>query len=113
MNVAVRSTLDPKFVRGEHGDRAAADLAARLVELVPTVAHDYGGHPARLLGDGVMVYFPEPAQAAVARLELVQRIPDQGLPRARIGIKSGPVVFQHGDDFGRTVNMEVRITDYA
>ena len=29
----------------ERGDRAAADLAAWLVELVSTVAHQYGGHP--------------------------------------------------------------------
>jgi adenylate cyclase len=77
------------------------------------VAHDYGGHPVKLLGDGVRLHFPEPAQAVVAGLKLVQRIPDQGLPRARIGINSGPVVFQHGDDFGRTVNVAARITDYA
>ena len=36
----------------ERGDRAAADLAARLVELVSTVAHHYGGHSVKLLGDG-------------------------------------------------------------
>jgi class 3 adenylate cyclase len=63
--------------------------------------------------DGVMLYLPEPAQAVVTGLELVQRIPDQGLPCARIGINSGPVVFQHGDDFGRTVNVAARITDHA
>jgi hypothetical protein len=40
------------------------------------VAHDYGGHPVKLLGDGVMLHFPEPAQAVVAGLGLVQRIPD-------------------------------------
>jgi adenylate cyclase len=47
----------------ERGDRAAADLAARLVELVATVAHQYGGHLVKLLGDGVMFYFPDPAPA--------------------------------------------------
>jgi adenylate cyclase len=97
----------------ERGDRAAADLAARLVELVSTVAHQYGGHLVKLLGDGVMFYFPDPAQAVLAGLELVERIPDQGLPRARMGVNSGPVVFQDGDYFGRTVNVAARITDYA
>jgi adenylate cyclase len=97
----------------ERGDRAAADLAARLVELVSTVAHQYGGHPVKLLGDGVMFYFPDPAQAVLAGLVLVERIPDQGLPRARMGVNSGPVVFQDGDYFGRTVNVAARITDYA
>jgi adenylate cyclase len=97
----------------ERGDRAAADLASRLVELVSMVAHQFGGHPVKLLGDGVMFYFPDPAQAVVAGLDLVQRLPDQGLPRVRMGVNSGPVVFQDGDYFGRTVNVAARITDYA
>jgi adenylate cyclase len=97
----------------ERGDLAAADLAARLVELVSAAAHQHGGHPVKLLGDGVMFYFPDPAQAVLAGLELVQRIPGQGLPRARMGVNSGPVVFQDGDYFGRTVNVAARITDYA
>jgi class 3 adenylate cyclase len=36
-----------------------------------------------------------------------------GLPPARVGITSGPVVFRDGDYFGRAVNMASRITDYA
>jgi adenylate cyclase len=46
-------------------------------------------------------------------LELVDRLPRAGLPPARVGLHSGPVVFQHGDYFGRTVNIAARITDYA
>jgi adenylate cyclase len=46
-------------------------------------------------------------------LELVERVPQLGLPRARMGMDSGPVVFQNGDYFGRTVNVAARITDYA
>jgi adenylate cyclase len=30
-----------------------------------------------------------------------------------MGVNSGPVVFQDGDYFGRTVNVAARITDYA
>ena len=36
-----------------------------------------------------------------------------GLPQARVGLHSGPAVFQQGDYFGRTVNIAARITDYA
>jgi adenylate cyclase len=93
----------------ERGDRAAAELAARLVEIV----HTYGGRPVKLLGDGVMFHFPDPAQGVMCGLELVDRIPQAGLPRARVGLHSGPVVFQDGDYFGRTVNVAARITDYA
>jgi adenylate cyclase len=97
----------------EHGDRAAAGLAARLVEIVHELAHRHGGRPVKLLGDGVMFHFPEPAQAVRCGLELVDRIPRVGLPQARVGLHSGPVVFQDGDYFGRTVNIAARITDYA
>ena len=37
----------------ERGDRAAAELAARLVEIVHELAHRHGGRPVKLLGDGV------------------------------------------------------------
>jgi len=37
----------------------------------------------------------------------------EGLPPARVGIHAGPVVFQEGDYFGRTVNISARIADYA
>jgi adenylate cyclase len=97
----------------ERGDRAAAELAARLVEIVHELAHRRGGRPVKLLGDGVMLHFPDPVQAVRCGLELVDRLPRVGLPRARVGLHTGPVVFQHGDYFGRTVNIAARITDYA
>jgi adenylate cyclase len=67
----------------------------------------------KLLGDGVMFHFPDPAQGVRCGLELVDRLPRVGLPLARVGLHSGPVVFQNGDYFGRTVNVAARITDYA
>jgi adenylate cyclase len=88
-------------------------LAGRLVEIVHEFAHRRGGRVVKLLGDGVMFHFPEPAQAVCCGLELVDRIPEVGLPRARVGLHAGPVVFQHGDYFGRTVNIAARITDHA
>jgi adenylate cyclase len=97
----------------ERGDRVAAELAARLVEIVHEFAHRRGGRPVKLLGDGVMFHFPEPAQGVWCGLEMVDRLPRVGLPRARMGMDSGPVVFQDGDYFGRTVNIAARITDYA
>ena len=97
----------------ERGDRAAAELAGRLVEMVHEFAHRHGGRPVKLLGDGVMFHFPEPGQAVRCGLELADRIPRVGLPQARVGLHSGPVVFQDGDYFGGTVNIAARITDYA
>jgi adenylate cyclase len=84
-----------------------------LVEVVHELAHRHGGRPVKLLGDGVMFHFPDPAPAVLCGLELVDRLPRVGLPRARVGLHTGPVVFQDGDYFGRTVNVAARITDYA
>ena len=97
----------------ERGDRAAAELAGRLVEMVHEFAHRRGGRAVKLLGDGVMFHFPEPGQAVRCGLELVDRIPRVGLPQARVGLHSGPVVCQDGDYFGGTVNIAARITDHA
>lgn len=38
---------------------------------------------------------------------------EEHLPPARMGIDAGPVVFQEGDYFGRTVNIAARLADYA
>jgi adenylate cyclase len=97
----------------ERGDRAAAELAGRLTEIVYELAQRHGGRPVKLLGDGVMFHFPDPPEGVRCGLELVERIPAAGLPRARVGLHSGPVVFQNGDYFGRTVNIAARISDHA
>jgi adenylate cyclase len=97
----------------ERGDEAAADLAARLAGLVRRSALEHGGTPVKWLGDGVMFYFREPAGAVLAAVELVETVGSHGLPPAHVGIHAGPVVFQEGDYFGRTVNLAARIAEYA
>jgi adenylate cyclase len=97
----------------ERGDAAAAELAARLAGLVRRSALGHGGTPVKWLGDGVMFYFREPAAAVLAAVEMVAVVGRQGLPPAHVGIHAGPVVFQDGDYFGRTVNLAARIGEYA
>jgi adenylate cyclase len=97
----------------ERGDQAAAEVATRLATLVRRSAQEHGGTPVKWLGDGVMFYFREPAAAVLAALEMVEAVGRQGLPPAHVGIHAGPVVFQDGDYFGRTVNLAARIGDYA
>jgi adenylate cyclase len=97
----------------ERGDEAAADLAARLARLVRRSSQEHGGTPVKWLGDGVMFYFREPADAVLAAVELVEVVGRHGLPPAHVGVHAGPVVFQEGDYFGRTVNLAARIAAYA
>jgi class 3 adenylate cyclase len=97
----------------EHGDEAAADVAARLATLVRRSSQEHGGQPVKWLGDGVMFYFPDPGPGVLAALDMVEGAAAHSLPPARVGIHAGPVVFQEGDYFGRTVNIAARIAEYA
>lgn len=97
----------------ERGDVAAADLADSLNRLVARTSVERGGKPVKWLGDGVMVHFSEPAGGVLAALDMVDGVRDVGLPPAHVGIHAGPVLFQEGDYFGRTVNLASRIADYA
>ena len=97
----------------ERGDAVAADLAQRLSSMVERHSRRHGGTPVKWLGDGVMFHFPEPGDGVLAALEMVEAAPDLGLPSAHVGLHAGPVLFQEGDYFGRTVNVAARIADYA
>jgi class 3 adenylate cyclase len=97
----------------ERGDQAAAGLAEQLGRLVGRSAMAHAGKPIKWLGDGVMLYFADPAQAVMGSLEMVDGVADAGLPPAHVGVHAGPVLFQEGDYFGTTVNVAARIADYA
>ncbi len=97
----------------ERGDSVAADLAQRLSSMVERHSRRHGGTPVKWLGDGVMFHFPEPRHGVLAALEMVEVAPEIGLPSAHVGLHAGPVLFQEGDYFGRTVNIAARIADYA
>jgi adenylate cyclase len=60
-----------------------------------------------------MFYFRDPGGAVAAALEMVEGVKNEGLPPAHVGVHSGPVLFQEGDYFGRTVNIASRIAGYA
>ena len=100
-------------VTEERGDEAAADLAATLSTLVRRSSLQRGGQPVKWLGDGVMFHFRDPGQGVVAALDMVQGVATHDLPPAHVGLHAGPVVFQEGDYFGRTVNIAARIAEYA
>ena len=97
----------------QFGDEAAAELAGRLSRMVQAASGRHGGRPVKWLGDGVMFVFPEPARGVRAALEMVNDARVAELPPAHVGLHAGPVLFQEGDYFGRTVNLAARIADYA
>jgi adenylate cyclase len=97
----------------ERGDKAAAEMALTLSRLVQRTAHEHRGRVVKWLGDGVMLYFDEPADALVGAVEMAERVPAAGLPQAHVGVDAGPVIVQDGDYFGSTVNVAARIAAHA
>jgi class 3 adenylate cyclase len=62
-----------------------------------------------MLGDGVHFHFKDPHDAVMASLEIMDRVQLAGLPPAHVGVNAGPMIYDEGDYFGRTVNIAARI----
>src|SRR5207244_7450268 len=73
----------------------------------------HGGKPVKWLGDGVMLYFDHPLGAVRMALQMVDEGPSLHLPAIHAGVSAGPVVFQGGDYYGRTVNLAARVAAQA
>lgn len=93
----------------ESGDEIAAEIALTLAQLVSEVAARHRGEVVKLLGDGVYLHFRDSGDAVRASLDIVESTSSRGLPPAHIGIEAGPMLYDEGDYFGRTVNIAARI----
>ena len=84
-------------------------MSLKLAELVSEVASRHKGHVVKMLGDGVHFHFEDPHDAVTASLEIVDTVRPAGLPPAHVGVNAGPMIYEEGDYFGRTVNIAARI----
>jgi adenylate cyclase len=96
-----------------NGDSMAAEVALTLGELASRTALGHGGRLVKLLGDGVLMRFPNVVAAVDASLELLGGLEAAGLPPGHVGVTEGPIIARDGDVFGRTVNLAARISDVA
>jgi adenylate cyclase len=97
----------------ESGDEVAAQVSVRFAELVNDVASRHRGTVVKMLGDGVLFHFRDPHDAVLASLEMLDRVRPAGLPPAHVGVNAGPMIYEEGDYFGRTVNIAARIASQA
>ena len=97
----------------ESGDEAAAQVSLKLAELVNEIASQHRGAVVKMLGDGVHFHFKDPHDAVVASLAIVDAVVPAGLPPAHVGVNAGPMIYDEGDYFGRTVNIASRIASQA
>jgi adenylate cyclase len=95
------------------GDEAAVEMALALAQLVGEAAARHGGMTVKLLGDGALLHFPDPGDAVRASLDIIDEAPARGLPPAHVGVNAGPLLFDQGDYFGRTINVASRIVGLA
>jgi adenylate cyclase len=97
----------------EAGDEVAAEVSLTLAQLVSEIAARHRGEVVKMLGDGVHFHFGDPGDAVRASLEIVESVRPRGLPPAHIGVNAGPMIYDEGDYFGRTVNIASRIASQA
>src|SRR3954447_2399553 len=97
----------------EAGDHVAVQVSVALAELVSDVASRHAGAVVKMLGDGVLFHFKDPQDAVTASLEMLDRVRPAGLPPAHVGVNAGPMIYEEGDYFGRTVNIAARIASQA
>jgi adenylate cyclase len=95
------------------GDIVAAAGARDLDAVVRRTSVSWGGTLVKMLGDGAMLHFRDPAAAVSCCIDLLADIDRAGLPPARFGVDSGPIVARDVDFFGHTVNVAARLVDYA
>jgi adenylate cyclase len=102
------------------GNAKATQAITRLTQWIGKVCQAYRGHVVKYLGDGVLVVFPDNADAvdAVTELQRVHRErirnwPDQLKMRLQMGVARGEIVEQDGDCFGDAVNLASRLSDLS
>jgi len=97
----------------EAGDEVAAEVSLTLAQLVSEIAAKHRGEVVKMLGDGVHFHFRDPGDGVRASLEIVESVQPRRLPPAHIGANAGPMIYDEGDYFGRTVNVAARIASQA
>jgi len=62
----------------ERRDQTAVELVGRLADILHSESIRFGDKPVKWLGDRVMFHFPDPHQAFMCSLDLVDRTPAAG-----------------------------------
>lgn len=98
----------------ERGDTAAADLARRFRRTMRALSRSYGAWQVKAMGDGVMIWSPDAAQAVELATAAVREIGTRAdLLPVRVGVHTGPAVMDGMDWYGGTVNVAARLADEA
>lgn len=100
------------------GDSLAKKMVDECVALMRGVVAQYGGRVIKTIGDEVMCVLPDADSACLAAMDMQLKtaalVPISDVKRAiRIGFHLGPVIQEHNDVFGDTVNLAARMVALA
>lgn len=91
-------------------ENAAFELMKLNLELHKRILDQYHGTIIKELGDGILAVFETVPEALTASLEIQKKCPKKNSKyKIRIGLRSGEIIFDHGDVFGDAVNVASRI----
>jgi adenylate cyclase len=96
------------------GDEAAALVARQFVTEMSAASRRYGAWHVKSLGDGVMIWAPDAANAIALAEHAVSEVgtrPD--LLPVRAGVHTGPAVMHGFDWYGSAVNVAARLAGAA
>ena len=99
------------------GDTAARNIVTSCIGAMSEVLPRHEGEVVKTLGDAILCLFPTADQAILAAGEM-QAVVTQSRPgnypvSIHIGVHYGPVLYEHGDVFGDTVNVAAYVTAVA
>jgi adenylate cyclase len=97
-----------------HGDEEAANLVADFCQAVGAELPARGGAHVKTIGDAILLRIPEPEQAVLLGLCIVNELMrGHGAPAIRVGLHHGSAVERDGDYFGAAVNLAARVSAEA
>jgi class 3 adenylate cyclase/tetratricopeptide (TPR) repeat protein len=103
-----------------HGDIRGREMLRTHHHMAMSIVEDYGGSLIKEVGDSVLVYFPDPAEALKAAISMQHRFllhNQQGTPddqiHVRIGLHHGKVIVEEKDIYGDVVNVAAKLTNLA
>ena len=94
----------------QHGERAAARLAASFALRAMQVGRRSGLRPIKTVGDAVIFTSPDAERAGTGALVLAREFDGHPHPlRVHIGVAAGEVIESDGDVFGFPVNLAAHL----
>jgi adenylate cyclase len=98
----------------ERGDEAAAHVARAFLREMHTASRRYGAWHVKSMGDGVMIWSPDAAEAIALAAHAVTELGNRpDLLPVRAGVHTGPAVMHGFDWYGSAVNVAARLASEA